>query len=116
MLKYFILVVFFLEFRCVNLYGQNARPYLVPDEKTAIKIATAVLYPIYGKKVRKARPFNAIILEDSTWFVHSNTRRFDHLQKVYKRKKREVVMLHTGLLYVKIKRDDGKILDYGIGK
>lgn len=42
---------------------------LVPDEETAISIAEAVLFPIYGKdKIMGERPFKAT-LHEGTWFV-----------------------------------------------
>jgi len=43
----------------------------VPDEKTAVKIAEAVLTPIYGKdNMRKAEPFQAIS-RNGVWTVFS---------------------------------------------
>jgi hypothetical protein len=45
------------------------RPGYVPDAATAIKVAQAVLVPIYGeKRVRVERPFTAR-LEGNTWIV-----------------------------------------------
>jgi hypothetical protein len=41
----------------------------VPDERTAISVAEAVLIPIYGSEiVRTERPYKAI-LHDDTWTV-----------------------------------------------
>ena len=41
----------------------------VPDERTAIAVAEAILIPIYGaEKIRSERPFRAI-LRDKTWVV-----------------------------------------------
>jgi hypothetical protein len=41
----------------------------VPDSKTAVKIAEAVLKPVYGEKqIESERPFNAILKND-TWTV-----------------------------------------------
>jgi hypothetical protein len=41
----------------------------VPDEKTAVKIAEAVLSPIYGeKKIEGERPFHAV-LKKTIWTV-----------------------------------------------
>lgn len=43
----------------------------VPDSMTAIRIAEAVLTPVWGaKKVRAERPF-AAVLQDSVWHVTS---------------------------------------------
>jgi len=42
---------------------------LVPDEKTAISIAEAILYPIYGEEtVKRERPF-AAHLNNGVWTV-----------------------------------------------
>ena len=41
----------------------------VPDATTAVKIAEAVLIPVYGeKRIESERPFNAV-LENDTWTV-----------------------------------------------
>ena len=42
---------------------------MVPDEKTAIKIAEAVWLTIYGKEIYGERPFKAILVGDSAWLV-----------------------------------------------
>jgi hypothetical protein len=42
----------------------------VPDEKTAVAIAEAVLIPIYGRKhIESERPFKAK-LKDGIWYVN----------------------------------------------
>lgn len=41
---------------------------LVPDKKTAIKIAEAIWLPIYGDRIYNKKPFVAI-LQDSIWIV-----------------------------------------------
>jgi hypothetical protein len=51
--------------------GQSDSPKdgYVPDEATAIRVAEAVLIPIYGEKhVRSERPFHAR-LKDGIWIV-----------------------------------------------
>ncbi len=43
---------------------------LVPDEQAAIKIAEAILFPIYGEKaVRAQRPY-VVKLRDGRWYIH----------------------------------------------
>ncbi len=44
----------------------------VPDEETAIKIAEAVLIPIYGDKVLEQRPFKCKLVKDSVWYIKGN--------------------------------------------
>ncbi|SRR6266498_1424815 len=47
----------------------------VPDKKTAIRIAEAVLTPIYGEElVRKERPYTATLTND-VWFVEGTLRK-----------------------------------------
>jgi hypothetical protein len=42
---------------------------LVPDEETAIKIAEAVLFPVYGEKhIRDERPY-VVKLSDGKWVI-----------------------------------------------
>ena len=59
-----------------ELFGQGYRPTsgYVPDAKTAVKIAEAVLVPIYGEKqIESERPFTAT-LKDGAWTVTGTLR------------------------------------------
>jgi hypothetical protein len=71
----------------------------VPDEQTAIKIAEAVLIPIYGsQKVAAERPFHAH-LDGNIWTIEGT--------------------LHSelgGVATVRIARSDGRILSVTHGK
>jgi len=52
--------------------GDALRKYYVPDGEAAIKIAEAVLVPIYGKRIIESeRPFRAE-LRDDVWYVRGN--------------------------------------------
>ena len=42
---------------------------IVPDEKTAIKIAEAIWLPKFGKDIYKKKPFKATLENDSIWHV-----------------------------------------------
>jgi hypothetical protein len=60
---------------CSHLLGQNVpalfeRPGgLVADEQTAVKIAEAILFPIYGEKIiRNQRPYRTT-LRDGKWTI-----------------------------------------------
>jgi NTF2 fold immunity protein len=56
--------------------GQGYRPSngFVPDEATAVKIAEAVLIPVYGKKmIESERPFTAT-LKKGVWTVAGTLR------------------------------------------
>ena len=49
--------------------GYKARNGYVPDSKTAVKIAEAVLIPVYGEnQIESERPFEAT-LKDNIWTV-----------------------------------------------
>src|SRR5271165_6388240 len=55
----------------VSALGQGYKPKsgYVPDSRTAVKIAEAVLIPIYGEKqIQSERPFTAK-LKDDVWIV-----------------------------------------------
>jgi len=42
---------------------------MVPDEKTARKVAEAILLPIYGNQIYQDTPFVAKLKGDSVWVV-----------------------------------------------
>ncbi len=70
----------------------------VPDEKTAIKIAEAIWYPIYGNEIFEEKPFKAE-LKDSVWIVRG-TLNYDV----------------GGVAYIEIQKRDCKILKVTHGK
>lgn len=41
----------------------------VPNEETAIKIAEAIWYPIYGKQILDKKPFKAKLIDNKIWRV-----------------------------------------------
>ena len=71
----------------------------VPDEKTAIKVAEAILYPIYGEKIYKQRPFTAILSND-VWIVKGS------LPKG----------MLGGVAYIEIQKSDCRVLEVTHGK
>ena len=79
--------------------GHTYRPEdgYVPDQKTAIAIAEAVLLPIYGKNVlEKERPLRAV-LKDDVWSITGT---------FHPRIKDE----RGGVVIAEISRTDGRIL------
>jgi hypothetical protein len=89
-------------------FGQDAAPKkgYVPDSTTALRVAEAVLVPVYGQtKIESQRPFTAI-LEDDVWTVSGT------LYCAQSRIPRELVRLSNcrGLLEVRISKSDGHIL------
>jgi hypothetical protein len=72
--KYFIASMLVLCFWAVQLDGQAPHRYrpkkgFVPDAETAVKIAEAVLVPVYGEQdIHDERPFIATLKKD-VWTV-----------------------------------------------
>lgn len=75
----------------------------VPDKATAVKIAEAVLVPIYGEQVLKQRPFRATLSVDR-WIIEGS---FNH-------PKGEVWV--GGVALIEIKKSSGEILKVVHGK
>ena len=65
----------------------------VPDKTTAIKIAEAVWFPIYGEKNFKNKPYK-VKLENGIWYIEG------YLPPKVK----------GGVPYIEIQKKDGKIL------
>ena len=75
----------------------------VPDETTAIKIAEAVLIPVYGEKqIESERPFKAV-LENDIWTVDGTLHCPDGKGGV-------TTMCVGGTAEVKLSKTDGRIL------
>jgi NTF2 fold immunity protein len=89
----------------IALGGQNTSGYrpkngFVPDQKTAIAVAEAVLVPIYGEKqVASERPFSARLDQD-IWTVEG------HLPAGW----------DGGVAEVKIRKTDATVLSVTHGK
>lgn len=66
---------------------------MVPNAETAIKIAEAILVPIYGERVLDNRPFVAK-LEDGVWYVEGTL----------------PIECVGGVPYVELQKSDCKIL------
>jgi hypothetical protein len=75
----------------------------VPDSKTAVKIAEAVLIPVYGEKqIDSERPLHAK-LKDNVWTVSGTLRCPDGRGGT-------TTSCDGGTAEVKIAKDDGRIL------
>lgn len=71
----------------------------VPNEETAVKVAEAILYPIYGESICQQRPFIAT-LENEIWVIEGS------LPKDMK----------GGVAHIEIQRKDCKVLNITHGK
>lgn len=100
-----ILVILCLNFLLIPLaFGQAAakREY-VPDSDTAVKIAEAVLMPVYGKsQIESERPFTAK-LRDGVWKVSGTLHCFDS-------NGRETGSCKGGVAVVELSKADARII------
>jgi NTF2 fold immunity protein len=95
----------------VSALGQGYKPNsgYVPDSKTAVKIAEAVLIPIYGEKqIESERPFTAT-LKDNVWTVTGTLRCPD-------RKGGMTTSCDGGVAEVRLAKDDARVLYMMHGK
>jgi hypothetical protein len=91
--------------------GQGYAPKegYVPDSATAVRIAEAVLIPVYGeKKVESERPFTAK-LKDEVWTVHGTLHCPDGHGGT-------TTQCAGGVAEVQISKVDARILSMGHGK
>lgn len=72
----------------------------VPNEETAIKIAEAIWYPLYGSKIENSKPYTAHMKDSLVWIVEGT------LPKGVK----------GGVPYIEIRKKDCKILKVTHGK
>ena len=83
----------------INKNDNNNNIDFVPNEETAIKIAEAIWFPIYGESIYKKRPFKAVLIKE-VWIVQGT------LQSEMK----------GGVPYIEIQKKDCKILKVTHGK
>jgi NTF2 fold immunity protein of polymorphic toxin system component len=94
-----------------ELLGQGHMPAsgYVPDSKTAVKIAEAVLVPVYGEKhIESERPFTAT-LKEGVWTVTGTLRCPDGKGGI-------TASCDGGVAEVRISKDDARILYMMHGK
>lgn len=82
-----------------DMKNENHIDY-VPNEETAIKIAEAIWYPIYGSKIENSKPYKAHMKDNTVWIVEGT------LPKGIK----------GGVPYIEINKEDCRILKVTHGK
>ncbi len=93
----------------ILLTAANAQSYtpkdgFVPDSTTAVKVAEAVLIPVYGKeKIESERPFKAT-LENGVWTVDGTLHCSDGKGGV------TTTLCDGGTAEVKLSKADGRVL------
>jgi hypothetical protein len=105
--RFYFAVILCVVSITIVAFGNTAqkKPYqpgqgMVPDEKTALKIAEAIWLPVYGENINGNKPFTATLKNDSIWVVTGT------LPKGMK----------GGTPYIEIQRKDCKILALTHGK
>ena len=74
---------------------------LVPDAEAAIKIAEAILFPIYGEDtIKRERPYNAE-LKNGFWYVHGSM------------PKGSGPLTVGGTFFISISQWDGRVIEVG---
>jgi len=82
---------------------------LVPDEQTAIKLAEAILFPIYGEKtIRSERPY-VVKLQDGRWSVDGS------LPKPPSAPPGMISQIVGGTFHIVISQRDGQVIEIGHG-
>jgi beta-lactamase superfamily II metal-dependent hydrolase len=88
---------------CQTAPGCKPKAGFVPDSKTAVAVAEAVLIPVYGKgQVESERPFTAT-LEHDVWTIGGTLNCFDA-------KGAKTTDCDGGAAVVKTSKGDGRIL------
>ena len=101
-ISYYIVFTCLIVSFCVAAEPQGYRPPdgFIPNENTAIRVAEAVLIPIFGEEtILKERPFSAK-LKNEIWTVTG------HLDEGY----------FGGVAEIQIAKSDGRILGVSHGK
>ena len=75
----------------------------VPDEKTAVKIAEAVLLAVMGPDISKEFPLKAELMDNGIWHVYRDPYA-----------KEGFIRVSTGGLIITIRKSDGRIMECGI--
>jgi len=88
---------------CQTAAGYKPKAGFVPDSKTAVAVAEAVLIPVYGKEqVENERPFTAT-LKLGVWTIGGTLNCFDA-------KGAKATDCDGGVAVVRISKGDGRIL------
>jgi NTF2 fold immunity protein of polymorphic toxin system component len=89
---------------CVLAQGYKPKSGFVPDSNTALRIAEAVLVPVYGQKhIDSEKPFTAN-LKDGVWTISGTLRCPDG-------KVGTTTFCDGGVATVKISKDDARVLE-----
>jgi hypothetical protein len=88
---------------CQTATGYKPKAGFVPDSKTAVAVAEAVLVPVYGKEqIEGERPFTATLKHD-VWTIGGTLNCFDA-------KGAGTKDCDGGVAVVKISKGDGRVL------
>ena len=92
------LLIVALCFDKTNKSEQNGyipKAGFVPNSETAIKIAEAVWFPIYGNNIYDKKPFVAKLVDSTIWIVTGSL---------------PEERMRGGVPYIEIQKEDGRVL------
>lgn len=96
----FLLPIVYLACTTTKDMKSNNHVNYVPNEETAIKVAEAIWYPIYGSKIENTKPYKIYEKDSLVWIVEGT------LPKGIK----------GGVPYIEIQKKDCKVLKVTHGK
>jgi hypothetical protein len=76
---------------------------LIRSKETAIRVAEAILFPIYGRKTIEAQKPYEVELHDGTWYVSA------HTPKGYN----GPTLMFGGGFYIALSQKDARVLEIG---
>jgi len=85
--------IFSFSFLFSNAQEKHTNEDYVPDKATAIRVATALWLPVYGKEINDNKPFVAELKNGTVWVVRGTL----HSQK-------------GGVPYIEIQKKDCRVL------
>ena len=108
-----LLPLFFFSLNASAQDLLNGPKGLVPDERTAVAIAEAILIPIYGEKaVHDQRPYE-VKLVDKRWIVTGSLRGGGSPTSTVEGK--FITSVVGGTFHITISQKDARIIDIGHG-
>jgi hypothetical protein len=92
----YYLIIYTPEISLLETEGYIPPDGFVPDKETAIKIAEAIWFPIYGKKVLRQKPYKVKLIDETIWIVEGTLK--------------GIPFVVGGTAYIEINKNTGEIL------
>ncbi len=91
----FILTILCLSFQAGN--SNNEKKGIVDDEQVALKVASTLLYSVYGERIDESLPLKARSIEDDKVWLVEGTLNYDV----------------GGVPFIEIQKSDCKVIRFG---